>query len=122
MKAIGPIIKKLGAGFSRVPVVGSLIVAVSSLLAGEPMGQALFKAFGSALGGFAGSFIPIPGVGTLIGSTIGTFLGDVLYTLIVKKDPEAAGKQFKKGIVDSFNRVVLHVEQEAGAHLRFLSS
>ena len=66
------------------------------------MGQALFKAFGSALGGFAGSFIPIPGVGTLIGSTIGTFLGDVLYTLIVKKDPEAAGKQFKKGIVDSF--------------------
>ena len=102
MKAIGPIIKKLGAGFSRVPVVGSLIVAVSSLLAGEPLGQAAFKGLGAALGGFAGSFIPIPVVGTLIGSTIGTFLGDVLYTLMVKKDPEAAGKQFKKGIVDSF--------------------
>ena len=60
MKAVGPVIKKIGAGFSRVPIVGSLIVAVSSLLAGEPLGQAAFKGLGSAIGGFAGSFIPIP--------------------------------------------------------------
>ena len=101
MKAIGPVIKKLGAGFSRVPVVGSLIVAVSSLLAGEPLGQAAFKGLGAALGGFAGSFIPIPVVGTLIGSTIGTFIGDVLYTLILEKDPKAAGEKFMKGLTDS---------------------
>lgn len=101
MKAIGPIIKKLGAGFSRVPIVGSLIVAVSSLLAGEPLGQAAFKGLGAALGGFAGSFIPIPVVGTLIGSTIGTFIGDVLYTLILEKDPKAAGEKFMKGLTDS---------------------
>ena len=101
MKAIGPVIKKLGAGFSKVPVVGSLIVAVSSLLAGEPLGQAAFKGLGAALGGFAGSFIPIPVVGTLIGSTIGTFLGDVLYTLILEKDPKAAGEKFMKGLTDS---------------------
>ena len=82
MKAVGPVIKKIGAGFSRVPIVGSLIVAVSSLLAGEPLGQAAFKGLGSAIGGFAGSFIPIPPpIGTLIGSTIGTFIGDVLYSL-----------------------------------------
>ena len=102
MKAVGPIIKKLGAGFSRVPIVGSLIVAVSSLLAGEPLGQAAFKGLGSALGGFAGSFIPIPVVGTLIGTTIGTFLGDVLYSLILGKGPEEAGEKFKKGISDAF--------------------
>ena len=101
MKAIGPVIKKLGAGFSRVPVVGSLIVAVSSLLAGEPLGQAAFKGLGAALGGFAGSFIPIPVVGTLIGSTIGTFIGDILYTLILEKDPKAAGEKFMKGLTDS---------------------
>lgn len=101
MKAIGPIIKKLGAGFSRVPVVGSLIVAVSSLLAGEPLGQALFKGLGAALGGFAGSFIPIPVIGTMIGTTIGTFIGDVLYTLILQKDPKAAGQKFMKGLTDS---------------------
>ncbi len=69
MKAIGPIIKNLEQDFLELQVVGSLIVAVSSLLAGEPLGQAAFKGLGAALGGFVGSFIPIPGVGTLIGST-----------------------------------------------------
>ena len=102
MKIAGPIIKKIGAGFSRVPVVGSLIVAVSSLLAGEPIGQAAFKGLGSAIGGFAGSFIPIPVVGTLIGSSIGTFIGDVLYTLILQKDPKAAGEKFMTTITDAF--------------------
>ena len=101
MKAVGPVIKKIGAGFSRVPIVGSLIVAVSSLLAGEPLGQAAFKGLGTALGGFAGSFIPIPVVGTLIGSTIGTFIGDVLYTLMLQKDPKAAGEKFMKGVTDA---------------------
>jgi len=102
MKAVGPVIKKIGAGFSRVPIVGSLIVAVSSLLAGEPLGQAAFKGLGSAIGGFAGSFIPIPPpIGTLIGSTIGTFIGDVLYSLILKGDAKEAGEKFKKGITDA---------------------
>ena len=102
MKVAGPIIKKIGAGFSRVPVVGSLIVAVSSLLAGEPIGKAAFKGLGAALGGFAGSFIPIPIIGTLIGSSIGTFIGDVLYTLILERDPKAAGEKFMKTITNAF--------------------
>ena len=105
MKAVGPVIKKIGAGFSRVPIVGSLIVAVSSLLAGEPLGQAAFKGLGSAIGGFAGSFIPIPIVGTLIGTTIGTFLGDVLYSLFLGGGPAEAGEKFKKGITDAFKMI-----------------
>ena len=62
MKAVGPVIKKIGAGFSRVPtIVGSLDCrSVSSLLAGEPLGQAAFKGLGSAIGGFAGSSHPNP--------------------------------------------------------------
>ena len=105
MKAVGPVIKKIGAGFSRVPIVGSLIVAVSSLLAGEPLGQAAFKGLGSAIGGFAGSFIPIPVVGTIIGTTIGTFLGDVLYSLFLGRGPAEAGEKFKKGITDAFKMI-----------------
>lgn len=106
MKAVGPVIKKIGAGFSRVPIVGSLIVAVSSLLAGEPLGQAAFKGLGSAIGGFAGSFIPIPPpIGTLIGSTIGTFIGDVLYSLFLGGGPAEAGEKFKKGITDAFKMI-----------------
>lgn len=88
--------------FGRIPIVGSLIVAVSSLLAGEPLGQAVFKGLGAAIGGLVGSFIPIPVIGTVIGSSIGTFMGDVLYTLILQKDPKAAGQKFMKGITDAF--------------------
>ena len=81
--------------FSRVPVVGPLVVGIVSLLSGEPAGQAIFKAMGAALGGVAGSFIPIPILGTLIGETIGVFVGDLLYELIMGGGMEAVGKKLK---------------------------
>ena len=84
--------------FGRIPIMGPLIVAVASLLAGEPMGQALFKGFGSMLGGFLGSFIPIPVIGTVFGTMIGEFLGDVLYSLTMGGGPEEAGKKFMDGL------------------------
>ena len=89
-------IKGIAKGFSKIPIVGPLIVAVSSLLAGEPPAQALFKALGAALGGFLGTFIPIPVVGTLIGEAVGVFVGDLLYTLILGKGPKAAGQKLVK--------------------------
>ena len=46
--------------FGKIPILGPIVVAVASLLAGEPIGQALFKAVGAAVGGFLGTFIPIP--------------------------------------------------------------
>ena len=81
--------------FSRVPVVGPLVVGIVSLLSGEPAGQAIFKAMGAALGGVAGSFIPIPILGTLIGETIGVFVGDLLYELLLGGGKEAAGQKLK---------------------------
>ena len=62
---------------SNIPVVGPLIVAVTSLLSGEPVSQALFKAGGALLGGILGSFIPIPVVGTLVGELVGEYVGDL---------------------------------------------
>ena len=62
--------KGIAKGFSRIPIVGPLIVAVSSLLAGEPLGQAAFKGVGAAIGGLLGSFIPIPVIGTLLGKLL----------------------------------------------------
>ena len=81
--------------FSKVPVVGPLVVDIVSLLSGEPAGQAIFKAMGAALGGVAGSFIPIPILGTLIGETIGVFVGDLLYELIMGGGMEAVGQKLK---------------------------
>ena len=87
-------VKLVSKTFGKIPIVGPLIVGVSSLLAGEPPGQALFKAGGAMLGGLLGTFIPIPVIGTLLGETIGVFVGDLLYSLILGGGPEEAGQKF----------------------------
>jgi len=50
---------------------------------------------GAALGGALGTFIPIPILGTLIGETIGVFVGDLLYELLMGGGIEAVGQKLK---------------------------
>ena len=106
-KFIAPAIK--GAmpavkGFlGRIPIMGPLIVGIVSLLTGDPPGKAIFKALGAALGGALGTFIPIPVLGTLIGETIGVFVGELLYYLIIKRDPKAAFQFLKDSFMKIFN-------------------
>lgn len=90
--------KGIAKGFSRVPILGPIVVAVASLLAGEPPGQALFKGLGAALGGFLGTFIPIPVLGTMLGEVLGTFVGDLLYSLILGGGPKEAGDKLMNAI------------------------
>jgi len=93
LKAAMPAVK----GFAkRIPILGPIIVAVASLMSGEPIGQALFKAVGAGLGGALGTFIPIPVLGTLIGETIGVYVGDLMYDLILGGGPAAAGQRLKE--------------------------
>jgi len=70
-------------------------------MSGEPAAQALFKAAGAALGGALGTFIPIPILGTLIGETIGVFVGDLLYELIMGGGIDAVGQKLK----DTFSTI-----------------
>lgn len=95
-------VKVIKKTFSRVPIVGPIIVAVASILSGEPPAQALFKGIGAVLGGLLGSFIPIPVIGTLIGEAIGVFVGDLLYELILGKGPQGALQKLK----DSFSAIL----------------
>ena len=44
--------------------------------------QTLFKPAGAVVGGFLGTFIPIPVVGTLFGEIIGEYVGDLTYHLM----------------------------------------
>ena len=91
-------IKGIAKGFGRVPIMGPLIVGVASLLAGEPLGQAIFKGLGAALGGFLGTFIPIPVIGTILGEMIGTLVGDMLYSLTMGGGIEEAGQKFMTAV------------------------
>jgi len=89
-------------GFAgRIPILGPVIVGIVSLMSGEPAAQALFKAAGAALGGALGTFIPIPILGTLIGETIGVFVGDLLYELIMGGGIDAVGQKLK----DTFSTI-----------------
>ena len=85
--------KALKKALGRIPVVGGLITLVVSLLSGDPVGQAMFKTGGAVLGGFLGSFIPIPVVGTLFGEIVGEYIGDLMYVATMGGGVEAVGKK-----------------------------
>ena len=106
--------------FSRIPIIGPLVVAIVSLLSGEPPAQAIFKALGAALGGALGTFIPIPVLGTLLGETIGAFVGDLLYYGIIEGNWKKAGKVFGqtlKAILSAGGKVLEYI---GGVGKRFI--
>ena len=89
MKAAAPAIK----GFAgRIPILGPIVVALVSLISGEPIGQALFKGIGAAIGGGLGATLAAGittatvGIGALLapamvmlGELLGAFVGDLPY-------------------------------------------
>ena len=80
----------------KIPIIGPLLVAVTSMLAGDPLGMTLFKGLGAAAGGALGTLIPIPVLGTILGEMLGEFAGELLYTGFQGKDGLAqAGKLLK---------------------------
>ena len=72
MKFLSPVLK-------RVPIVGGLLDFGISLALGEPVGRAAAKAIGATLGAGLGSFVPIPGVGTILGGIAGDLVGGAIY-------------------------------------------
>ena len=81
--------------FLKVPVIGSIISVVISLMNGDPIQKALFKgigtAAGSVLGGVLSTFIGVPPLGMFLGGIIGDYVGDLLYTLFFGGGLKEAG-------------------------------
>jgi hypothetical protein len=75
----GKFIGKFGRVFGRVPIVGGLIDFALSMMMGEKLGRAAARAVGATAGAALGSFIPVPGVGTILGGIIGDIVGGALY-------------------------------------------
>ena len=66
----------------KIPVLGPLMVASSSLLdPTQPMEQTVYKTMGAGIGGALGFAIPIPVLGPMIGEMAGEFVGDLAYSL-----------------------------------------
>ena len=96
-------LKMLGK-FAKIPIVGPLIIAVTQILAGEPIGKALFMGLGAALGGGLGTVLAgalaATGIGAvlspiamLLGEGIGMFVGELLYEAMLGQGPGAAMKR-----------------------------
>ena len=91
--------KFLTKGLGRVPIIGGLIDFAINLAMGEPIGRAAAKAVGSTAGAALGTFIPIPGVGTILGGYLGDIAGGMLYDSLTggKKQNAAGGGQITRG-------------------------
>jgi len=119
MKSAKPFLSKF---FGRIPIIGPLIVGIVSLLSGEPVGKALFKMIGAALGGALGTFIPIPVIGTLLGETIGVWFGDMLYTLMFGGGLSAVGAKLRKQLMGIFNAGKTAIKWVGGGVKRFIKN
>ena len=102
-KGSAKVLQRIGR-FIKLPFIGSLIVAVTQLLAGEPLGKALFMGVGAGLGGILGGLLgaaggPLAIVGAILGEMIGTFVGELLYLGIMKGDWAAAGQKLKETLI-----------------------
>ena len=119
LKGAKPFVSKF---FGRVPIVGPLVIGIVSLLSGEPAGQAIFKTMGATVGGLLGSFIPIPIIGTLIGETIGVFVGDLLYAGLFEGGIGAVGQKLKDTFMTIFKGGKAVVDWVGGGIKAFINN
>ena len=113
---------KTGAKAIKIPVLGPIIVAVTSLLAGDPIGQVLFKSLGAALGGVIGGLLPLPVPGNplamLVGELLGEFIGNFFYEMFLGEGKGQSGKFLK----DSFMKLISGVGKGGKMFLDFVMS
>ena len=78
----------------KIPIVGPLIVAVTSILAGDPIQKTLFRSIGAVFGGAIGSMGgPL---GMVVGEILGEFLGTFLYEMFLGEGKGQSGKYLKQ--------------------------
>ena len=96
-----------GAKAIRIPVIGPLLVAVTSMLSGDPIGKTLFKTIGTAIGGSIGLALPLPIPGNplamMAGELIGEYIGNMLHILFKGGGIKEVGAQLKRDLLAVFN-------------------
>ena len=117
MKSIAKVAKGI-----KIPIIGPLVMGITSYLGDGNLGRAVFVALGTGIGELLGTAIPIPVVGTLLGGILGTFIGDLLYDIIVKKDPGAALKKVQDAAKKIFETGKAVFDWLKGGFGRFIES
>ena len=104
--------RRLGAAASKIkiPIIGPLIMGISTYMETGKLDRALFSAGGAALGGLLGNLIPIPILGSIIGTLAGEYVGDIFYELIRGGGPAAVGEKLKRDIMKVINGAKLFAD------------
>ena len=100
--------------FGRIPVFGALLTGVFSILNGDPWDKVIFKTLGSAVGGALGTFIPVPGIGSLLGMMGGEYVGELLYIGFKGGGWKAAGKKLREdmmGLFRQFTKMLVWIKE-----------
>ena len=111
-----------GAKAIKIPVIGPLLVAVTSMFSGDPMSQTLFKTIGAAAGGALG--LALGPIGMIVGEIVGEFIGDVLYEGLMtgKGGMKRAGAKLKKKFMQIVKGGKVVFDWVAGGFKRFWGS
>ena len=86
----------------KIPIIGPLIVAVTSILSGDNLEKTMFKTLGTAFGGMIGGGLgaALGGLGApfgmLVGEIVGEFIGDLLYNMLRGDDDGTKGAAYLK--------------------------
>ena len=113
----GKLFKFLGKAAKgiKIPILGPIIVAVTSILSGDPIGKTLFKALGAALGGAIG--VAGGPLGMIVGEILGEFLGSFLFE-VFNGDP--SGVKGKALLKKKFDQLVSGAGKYGKMFLDFL--
>ena len=115
-----------GAKAIRIPVIGPLLVAVTSMLSGDPIGKTLFKTIGTAIGGSIGLALPLPIPGNplamMAGELIGEYMGNMLHILFKGGGIKEVGAQLKRDLLAVFNVGKNIAKWIGGGVMRFIEN
>ena len=103
----------------KIPILGPLMVAISSMLNGDPMDKTMFLTAGAGIGGALGAALMNPFT-MILGEMVGEFAGELLYEVFRGKGTEGAkallkqkwddmisgGKKFMNWIKGGFSRFI----------------
>ena len=103
----------------KIPVIGPIIVAVTSILAGDPIGKTLFRSIGAVFGGAIGSMGgPL---GMILGEILGEFLGSFLYEMFLGEGKKKAGGSMKY-LKQEFGKLISGVGKYGKMFIDFIMS
>ena len=106
----------------RIPVVGTLINFVFNILDVDEQGnlkldivgkgeKAAYQSIGAAIGAAAGSFVPVPVLGTIVGGILGDYGGELIYDMV----KGASGASVMAKMKTDFGNTIRTIQTGAGA-------